>query len=319
MKQSIQFRLGQQLTMTPQLQQAIRLLQLSIPDLRQEIQEALDSNLMLENAEEVERLDGYDGVRSMCEPPETAGVAADPEQEVRPGNLSIPEELPVDAEWTDHYDSYLPTGTGVTAQDAAKLDILARQSRAPTLRDHLNWQLNLSGLDETNLAIAAAIVDAVDEDGYFTTTPEELLDTFDGVGLTLEDIQVMLHRVQSLDPPGVGACDLRECLLIQLRHLPEGTEMRDPAIAICDRHFEALSRNDVERVRRRLRFSARDMAEVIALIRSLHPRPGTSIAGVEPHYVTPDVRVRKRGNAWIAELNPEIAPRLRDCLFRQYP
>ena len=108
MKQSIQFRLGQQLTMTPQLQQAIRLLQLSTSDLRQEIQEALDSNLMLENAEETEHLDGYDHLRSTDETLETAGVAADSEQEVRPEDMPLPDELPVDVEWTDHYDSDLP-------------------------------------------------------------------------------------------------------------------------------------------------------------------------------------------------------------------
>ena len=116
MKQSIQFRLGQQLTMTPQLQQAIRLLQLSTSDLRQEIQEALDSNLMLENAEETEHLDGYDHLRSTDETLETAGVAADSEQEVRPEDMPLPDELPVDVEWTDHYDSDLPgrggKGTG---------------------------------------------------------------------------------------------------------------------------------------------------------------------------------------------------------------
>ncbi len=306
MRQSIQLRLGQQLTMTPHLQQAIRLLQLSTLDLRQEIQEALDSNLMLENAEEAERL----SVQSMFESPETAGAAADPEQEIRPEHMLLPDELPVDVEWTDHYDGYLPN-SGAPAQEVNELDIFARQSKAPTLRDHLHWQLNLSRLDETNLAIATAIVDAINEDGYFTTTPEELLDTFEATDLTPEEIEVVLHRVQSLDPPGVGARNLRECLLIQLRHLPEGTGIRDPAIEVCDRHFEALSRNDTEHIRRALRLSARNMAAIIALIRSLNPRPGALIANPEPQYVIPDVIVHKRENTWIVELNPETAPKLR--------
>jgi len=173
MKQSIQLRLGQQLTMPPHLQQAIRLLQLSTLDLQQEIQEVLDSNLMLENAEEVERF----GVRSLCESLEAAGTAADPEPEVRPESMLLPDELPVDVEWTDHYDDYL-LGSGAPGQEVSEFDIFARQSKTPTLRDHLHWQLNLSRLDETNLAIATAIVDAINEDGYFTVTPEELLDTF---------------------------------------------------------------------------------------------------------------------------------------------
>lgn len=311
MKQSMQLRFGQQLTMTPQMQQAIRLLQLSMPDLRQEIQEALDSNLMLENLEEVERLEGYEDIRSPYGSLGTAEPAAAAEQEARPEGLSISDELPTDAGWTDRYDGYPLLGRGSAAPQADSFDISARQSRAPTLRDHLDWQLNLSRLDETSLAIAAAIVDAIDENGYCTATPEELLETFDGAGLTPEEIQVMLHRVQSLDPPGVGARDLRECLLLQLRHIPEGTKAREQAIAVCDRHFEALSRNDTQRIRRRLGLSAHDMAEIIALIRSLNPRPGAALAGAEPQYVTPDVMVCKRGKDWIVELNPEITPKLR--------
>ncbi len=310
MKQSIQFRLGRQLTMTPQLRQAIRLLQLSTLGLRREIQEALDSNLMLENAEEVEHLNGYDHLQSMDETLETAGVAVDPDQEICPEEMPIPNGLPVDVEWTDHYDSDLP-GRGAMAQATNELDIFARHSKAPTLRDHLPWQLNLSRLDAAGLAIATAIVDAINEDGYFTATPEELLDTFDDVDLTPEDVKIALHRVRSLDPPGVGARDLRECLLIQLRHLPEGTKMRGPAIDVCDRHFEALAKNDREQIRRALRLSAPAMDELIDLIRSPHSRPGTLIADTEPQYAIPDVIVRKRETAWIVELNSEIVPRLR--------
>jgi len=310
MKQSIQFRLGQQLTMTPQLQQAIRLLQLSTSDLRQEIQDALDSNLMLENAEEAEHPDARDHLRSTDETPETVGVAADAEQEVRPEDMPLPDELPVDVEWTDYYDSDLP-GRGSRAPATHEFDIGARHSRAPTLRDHLHWQLNLSRLDEASLAIATAIVDAINEDGYVTEMPEELLATFDDADLTLEEVEIVLHRIQSLDPPGVGARDLRECLLIQLRHLPEGIGMRDPAIEVCDHYFEALAKNDMEQIRRALRLSAPAMDKITNLIRSLHPRPGTLIADLELQYVIPDVIVRKWETAWIVELNPETAPKLR--------
>jgi len=310
MKQSIQFRLGQQLTMTPQLQQAVRLLQLSTSDLRREIQEALDSNLMLENAEEVECLNGYDHVWAMDETPEKGGVVADPEQEVRPGDMPIPHKLPVDVEWTDHYDGD-PSSRGSRAQATDEFDILARYSKAPTLRDHLHWQLNLSRLDAVSLAVATAIVDAVNEDGYCTATPEDLIETCGDPDLTPEEVEIVLHRVQSLDPPGVGARDLRECLLIQLRRLPEGTKMRGPALEVCDRYFEALAKSDMERIRRALRLSPRALDELTALVRSLHPRPGTLVADLEPQYVIPDVMVQKRETAWIVELNPETAPRLR--------
>jgi len=310
MKQSIQLRLGQHLTMTPQLQQAIRLLQLSMLDLHQEIQDALDSNPMLENAEEAEQLNGDQGIESMDDLPEVARISLDPEREVRPESTPIPDELPVDAEWTDHYDSYL-SGSGATGYEPSDLDIFARQSKAPSLQDHLHWQLNLSRLDTRDLAIATAIVDAINEDGYLTVQPDELLEVLDDPDLTLEEVLAVLHRIQSLDPSGVGACDLRDCLLIQLRQLTEGGRIRDLAIRICDRHFEALSKRDTAQIRRALHVSDEDLAEVTTLIRSLHPRPGTLIADIQPQYVIPDVIVSKRENAWIVELNSETAPRLR--------
>jgi RNA polymerase sigma-54 factor len=310
MKQSIQLRLGQQLTMTPQLQQAIRLLQLSMLDLRQEIQEALDSNPMLENAEEAEQLNGDEGTDNVTGPLEAVRIATDPDGELQPEKTPIPDELPVDAEWTDHYDSYLPSG-GAPAHGSSELDIFAVQSKAPTLQDHLHWQLNLCRLDATDLAVATAIVDAINEDGYLTVPPEELIEILDDPDLTLEEVQSVLHLVQSLDPPGVGARDLRDCLLIQLRQLADGGRIRDLAVRVCEQLFEALSKRDMEQIRRMLDLSTADLAEIANLIRSLHPRPGTLIADVQPQYVIPDVIVRKRENAWTVELNPETTPRLR--------
>jgi RNA polymerase sigma-54 factor len=310
MKQSIQLRLGQQLTMTPQLQQAIRLLQLSMLDLRHEIQDALESNLMLENAEETERLNGDRGAETLDVGVDPAPTEADPEREVQPENTSMPQELPVDAEWSDHYDSYLPSG-GAASDGASEFDLFAQQSIAPSLQDHLHWQLNLSRLDATDMAVATAIVDAINGDGYLSAAPRELLEVLDDADLTIEEVEAVLHRVQSLDPPGVGARDLRECLLIQLRQLPEGDAVRDLAIEVCEDQFEALAKNDMEKIRRQLRLSAQEMADATALIRSLNPRPGTLIEEIQTQYVVPDVILRKRENAWVVELNPETAPKLR--------
>jgi RNA polymerase sigma-54 factor len=310
MKQSIRLQLGQQLTMTPQLQQAIRLLQLSMLDLQHEIQDALESNLMLENADEADRQNSDNSTDPQGTPAETPRSQADPEQEVQPESTPMPDELPVDAEWTDHYDSYLPSG-GTAADDASEFDLFAQQSKAPSLQDHLHWQLNLSRLDETDLAIATTIVDAINEDGYLTASPAELLEVLDDDELTVAEIDAVLHRVQSLDPPGVGARDLRECLLIQLRQIADEERIAGLAIAVCNEHFEALSKNDTEQIRRQLKLTAEDMAAIADLIRSLHPRPGTLIADIQPEYVIPDVIVRKRESAWIVELNPETAPKLR--------
>ena len=308
MKQSIQLRLGQQLTMTPQLQQAIRLLQLSVLDLRQEIQDALESNLMLENEEEVERLKGEDLLAAAEEARARAESDARLERELQPETTPMPDELPVDSEWSDHYESY-PAGGG--AGDKEEIDPFAQQSRPLTLHDHLHWQLNLSRLNGTEMAIATAIVDAINEDGYLTLAPEELLEIFGDEELELAEIQAVLHRIQSLDPPGVGARDLRECLRLQLRQLPADTPHSGAALAVCAEEFEALSKNDLERVRHRFDLSEQELDGVIALIRSLHPRPGALIAGTPTQYVIPDVFVRKRGGIWSVELNPETLPRLR--------
>ncbi len=310
MKQSIQLRLGQQLTMTPQLQQAIRLLQLSMLDLQHEIQDALDSNLMLEDAEEAEKLNGDPGTESLGGASDQTRADANLEREVQPETTPMPDELPVDAEWSDHFDSYQPSGAAA-GDESSEFDLFAQQTKAPSLQDHLHWQLNLSRLDSTDLAVATAIVDSINEDGYLTVEPRELLETLDDEDLSIEEVEAVLHRIQSLDPPGVGARDLRECLLVQLRQLPEDEPVRDLAIRVCEDHFEALSKNDTEKIRRQLRLSTGEISEISALIRSLHPRPGTLIADTQTQYVVPDVIVRKRQDAWGVELNPETAPKLR--------
>jgi len=317
MKQSLQLKIGQQLTMTPQLQQAIRLLQLSTMDLHQEVQQALESNLMLENADEAERLQGGDEGEAGAEGAADAapdGIEArrdaDSEQEIRPEEMPMPQDLPVDAEWTDHYDSYL-SSTGAAAQEGADRDIYAQQSKAPSLKDHLEWQLSLSRLNPLDTVIALAVVDAIDEDGYLRVTTDELIESLGDDEITPEEIEAVLHRVQSLDPPGVGARNLRECLLIQLRQLADYVAVRDLAIRICDRHFDVLAKNDTVRLKDLLALGDKELADALVLIRSLNPRPGTLIANVETQYVIPDAIVRKQGNAWVVELNPETAPRLR--------
>lgn len=312
MKQSIQLRLGQQLTMTPQLQQAIRLLQLSMLDLQREVQDALDSNLMLENVEEVERSAGEEApdATGPTEVRERTSVDAGVDQEVSPESTPMPEELPVDSEWTDVYDSYLPSG-GHASEDSGDFDLFAQQSRPLSLHDHLHWQLSLSRLEGTDAAVATALIDAIDKDGYLRTSPEETLETLGDEDLTLDEVEMVMHWIQSLDPPGVGARDLRECLLIQLRQLPANTPRRDLAIAVCERYFEALSKNDLDQIGRHLGASTEDLRKAGALIRAQHPRPGSLITEIEPEYVIPDVFVRKREGSWVVELNPETMPKLR--------
>lgn len=319
MKQTLQLRLGQHLTMTPQLQQAIRLLQLSTLDLRQEIQEALDSNLMLETEEEgylrdqthdqeaSHRNETEDGFAESGE--DLRGGGGDEEQELDPERYRLSEDLPVDSDWGDLYDNYLPGAGG--ARDSEETDFLAQVSRATSLHDHLLWQLNLTPFSPTDQVVALALLDAINEDGYLTTGIEDIHAGLGDPNLDLDEVLAVLHRIQDFDPPGTGARNLQECLLIQLRQLPADSPHRDNALRLCEQHFDLLANQDWGPLKRRLQWTDEDLTGIMALLRSLHPRPGSLVAEVEPQYVTPDVFVTRRNGAWHVELNPEAMPRLR--------
>ncbi|MET0377740.1 MAG: RNA polymerase factor sigma-54 [Spongiibacteraceae bacterium] len=320
MKQSLQLKLGQQLTMTPQLQQAIKLLQLSTLDLQQEIQSALDSNPMLEVGEE-----GEDGATP--EPPIelnglTKSTSSDdsahdvngetPELGGEWSNDTIPEELPVDTRWDDVFQS-ASTGTGSSGGgEDGDFDFDARNTAAESLQDHLIWQLNLTRLSDTDRLIATSIVDAIDPNGRLTLSPEDILEGMpEGAGIELDEVMAVLHRIQQFDPPGVGGRDLRECLLIQLNQLSPDTPWLRETKLVVDRHIQLLGCRDYVQLQRRARLKENELREILKLIQTLTPNPGEMIAGGTAEYVVPDVFVRKLNGRWTVELNPEIAPRLR--------
>ena len=317
MKPTIQLRLGQHLTMTPQLQQAIKLLQLSTLDLKQEIQEALDSNLMLETEEEGARRDdtGNDknkGEELNGQETNTDGTN-DPnnESEIKIEAESMPDELPVDTVWDDIYDSVTPTSGTAPAPSDDGQDFLSQQSSGESLQDHLIWQMQLTPFSPTDLAIAEAIIDGISEDGYLTTPLEDIVTAMNDPDVETEEVEAVLHRIQAFDPAGIAARDLRECLLIQLRQLPPDFDWREQAIQLVDTHFDLLAQQDETQMRRKLKLDGHDVMAVVGLIRSLNPRPGTSVAQESPSYIEPDVFVYKRNNQWRVELNPDAAPRLR--------
>ncbi|MGQ9659587.1 MAG: RNA polymerase factor sigma-54 [Thermochromatium sp.] len=315
MKPSIQLRLSQQLTMTPQLQQAIKLLQLSTIELQHEIQEALASNLMLEEGEESEPCEADRLADTHLPPLEDDGLQSSESEsalplEVHAESNEIPDELPVDIQWSDVFDGYLPpTAHGLS--DDEDYDPLLHRSRPQTLRDHLLWQLNLSRLSERDFMIAQAVVDAIDADGYLRVGVEELVAAIDDPTIGADEVTTQIHRVQSLDPAGVGARDLRECLLIQLRQLPRETPWCDLAIAMCETGFAHLPRGDLTALARLLKVPESDLTGALALIRRLNPKPGRLIEEKTTEYVVPDLFVYKHQGRWQVELNPDITPKLR--------
>ncbi|MEX2474947.1 RNA polymerase factor sigma-54 [Marinobacter sp.] len=327
MKASLQLKMGQSLTMTPQLQQAIRLLQLSTLDLQQEIQQALDSNPMLETPEDDDAPEGDNPTsdNDNAEQAEEAAATADSnsdwdESENGPDWSSendipdnIPDDLPVDTAWDDIYQS--APAPAARNDDENDSDFETRNSPAETLQDHLEWQLNLTPLSERDQAIAHALMDAVDERGYLTSPIDDihsgLADDADEDPLELDEVEAVLHRLQHFDPPGVFARNLQECLLIQLNQLPSETPWLAQARLVITHYINLLGNRDYAQLLRRSRLKEDQLRDVLALITGLNPRPGDSVDHAEPDYVIPDVIVRKHNGRWRVELNPEIAPRIR--------
>jgi RNA polymerase sigma-54 factor len=342
MRQSLQLRLGQQLTMTPQLQQAIRLLQLSSIELQTEIQSILDANLMLEKVDEQPELtspadtnDNTDFV-SLSEVTELTSSVGTPlaedlskespwediypseatpspeEAELTTVSDSLPEDLPVDSAWEDIYDSY-DGATSYSRNDEEQRDTFERQAISEqSLGDYLIWQMRLTPFGESDLAIATAIIDAVDESGYLTLSLEEIRQSLkDEFKPELDDIEAVLHRIQHFDPPGVAARNPTECLLLQLNQLPPNTPWLSQAGALIQYHLDLLANRDFPALMRQLKVSREELQEIVNLIRSLNPYPGIQLSKVEPQYIVPDVFVYRHGNTWRVELNPECTPRLR--------
>ena len=316
MKQTLQLRLGQHLTMTPQLQQAIRLLQLSTTELQLEIQQALDSNLMLELVEgEGDAPVAKESLTLYDTPPTTGSGEVEPAAgEVNEHHESGGDDAPVDSAWEESFDHVSPSSSHNTHEDR---DYETQGNAAgESLRDHLVWQMRLTPFSETDVAIATAIIDSVDDGGYLNSSLEDILASLDdkGVGdlaITPDEVEAVLHRIQSFDPIGVGARDLRECLLIQLQHSDPDTPWLAQARQLVEHHLDVLAARDYNHLKRQLKVSDTELREIVELIQSLHPRPGGQIADSRPQYLIPDVYVRKQRGKWLVELNPEASPRLR--------
>ncbi len=329
MKQSLQLKLGQQLTMTPQLQQAIRLLQLSTLDLQQEIQQALDSNPMLETSED--NVDNEEGDRepnstdsleelglASSTSSETLSKSEDTQQSTEQTSNDtdsewsndIPSELPVDSNWDDVYPTNSAPSSAPT--EDTDFDFESRNSASETLYDHLMWQLNLTPMSETDYFIALSIIDALDNGGMLTTPPEDIHKSFDPeLEIELDEVEAVRHRIQLFDPVGIASLDLRECLLVQLKQLDADTPLLKEAQLIVDKYLALLGSHDYTQLIRRTKLKEPQLKEAIGLIQSMHPRPGEQIDSSETEYIVPDVFVRKTEGRWLVELNPEIAPKLR--------
>ncbi|MEZ9765814.1 RNA polymerase factor sigma-54 [Vibrio splendidus] len=308
MKPSLQLKLGQQLAMTPQLQQAIRLLQLSTLDLQQEIQEALESNPLLDVEEGNEDTPTSEEKPSSDEKETVEATEQDlPDSSDLIEKSEIGNELEIDTTWEDVYSAN--TGnTGIAIDDEMPV---YQGETTQSLHDYLLWQLDLTPFSETDRSIAFALIDAIDDYGYLTVSCEDILENFDSEEVELDEIEAVRKRVQQFDPLGVGSVNLQDCLLLQLATFPQDTPWLNEAKLVLTSHIDQLGNRDYKLVIKETKLKEAELREVLQLIQQLDPRPGSKITPDETEYVVPDVTVFKDLGKWLVTINPDSVPKLK--------
>ncbi len=323
MKQTLQLKLSQHLTLTPQLQQSIRLLQLSTLELNAEVERLLQENPLLEKADEDEAAPGEAPAPDVALPREAetrdGEVRADDAERLDAEAERVPEIIPDGAEsgvdradFEDYSSGDSDWGGGSGATDDDDEGFYPQQVATSTLRDHLNGQLAVLNLPLRDRQIVAALIDALDDDGYLGSSVEELAELFpEELEIDADEINIALKYLQSFEPAGVGARDASECLALQLRTLPESTPLRAEALMVVADHLPLLAARDFTKLKRLLHTDDTGVRAVRSLITSLNPRPGAAFAKAEANFVIPDVIVRKVRNQWLASLNEAAMPKLR--------
>lgn len=321
MKPSLQLRIGQNLNMTPQLQQAIRLLQLSSLDLQQEIQSAVEKNPMLELGEQDESQSSHihqtsqttaDNASNLSSTNDTPAETTESQAQDISTNVENPTNehaSQIEVGELDRWDVQTHTRNKTRSDSSSGNEIERLTSEETTLKDHLIWQMQLTPFSPTDYLIAMTLIDAINEDGYLVSTIEDLHDSLKEEGeIDIDELYSVLHRIQQFDPIGVGSQTLSECLSIQLKKLPQQHPWRQKAIDLVTHHLPLLAKRDYAALRRHLQLSLEELKCVIKCIQMQHPRPGRKIGSSTSEYIVPDVYVRKHGNKWVVALNPECAP-----------
>ena len=295
-----QLKLSQQLVMTPQLQQAIKLLQLSRMELVDLVREEMVENPVLEEVQP----EGPDEAQVEAE---AAEAESRDTEEV--GEKDPFEDFDFDAYFHDYLDiSYQPRNTEIPELPSYE----ATATKSPSLAEHLLWQLNLTRMSEQDRLIALTIIDTIDDAGRLTSPLEDLLELFppeEEVGI--EELTAVLHALQQFEPAGVFAADLSECLLLQLRQLPPDTPWIEQARVLINRHCNQLAGGDYAQIMRRMKLPEDDLRSVLRLVKSLDPFPGKRIGADDTEYIVPDVYVTRSEGTWVVQLNLDSAPKLR--------
>ena len=313
MKPALQLKLSQHLALTPQLQQSIKLLQLSTVEMQQEIENYLLENPMLERDDDGGN-ESYASAQQFDAPRSDAVERADhderKERDARDDRELAAPGAPSDVD-DDRWSSDAGTFTGAGRDDDDDSDAQDIHGSTPSLRDHLTWQMGVMQLSERDRSLVRFLIDALDDDGYLATPLAELLEGIPPeYEIELEDLEIALCHIQSFEPTGIGARSPQECLALQLKGLPQSSEQQ-LALVIVEKHLELLAARDFARIRRLADCTEQALKAAHALIVSLDPRPGSRFAQMEARYITPDVIVKKLRGQWTAYINPDAYPRLR--------
>jgi len=307
--QTLQLKLTQHLTLTPQLQQSIRLLQLSTIELNAEVERLLQENPLLEKAEGEDDappavVSGGAALTGASDVPAPTGEHGDDDARERRDAVER-------ADFEDFSSGDSDWGGGA-AKDDDDDGFYPQQVATSTLRDHLLSQLAVLNLALRDRQIVAALIDALDEDGYLHSSLEEIAELFpEELEIDPDELSIALRYVQSFEPAGIGARDAAECLALQLKALPETTPFRAEALTLVSEHLPVLAARDFTKLKRLLHTDDAGVRSVRTLVTSLNPRPGASFAKAESNYVIPDVIVRKVRGKWAASLNEAAMPKLR--------
>ena len=302
MKHSLQLRQSQQLMLTPQLQQAIKLLQLSTLEINQETARLLDENPFLEREDDNtnQTYSGNSSSDTPAPPGSTEGGNAPAETESRNDNGN---------EWPEPSFSSSSSSSSPDDEDDGYSEVAAEK---PSMREHLLWELNMSQMDGRDKKIVGLLIDALDENAYLSQPLEEIAELLPPeLDITLDDLETALVQLQYLDAPGIGARNLSECLALQLRAMPEDVPGRDLALALVSQHLDLLAARDFNKLKKVLRCDDDALRCAQDLIVHLQPKPGSAFEHRAADYVVPDVLVERHGGIWRARLNPEAMPRLR--------
>jgi len=308
-KQGLNIKLGQSLSMTPQLQQAIKLLQLSSTELEQEIQEMLDSNPLLERTEE-SQTETSNATETQAETKVESEISEN--NNANTTNETIPEEMSIDADWDDIYDPEWKSSKNNEVSNNVSDFIETMHSAEQGLHEHLMWQVDMANLSFQDKEIAKLIVDYLDDDGYLTESLEDIHKTLEDVLLVeFDEVEAILTYVQHLSPIGVAARNLSECLLLQLKQLYSDDLLFKKANRLLDKHLDLLEKRDYVGIKRALRVTDSVLQDLIKLIRTLEPKPGKLFNQSTTDYIVPDVYVKKINGKWKISLNGSTQTELR--------